>query len=108
MNAPLELRRYRTAEGRVPFSEWIADLDHSTVGRVLAYVDRMKSGHFGRSNSVGLGVLELKINFGPGYRVYYLRDSRKVIVLLCGGHKGSQQEDIQRAQQFAADYWRRL
>lgn len=82
-------------------------LDDPTAGRVSAYVDRMKSGNLGHSRSVGAGVSELKINFGPGYRVYYVRDGQTIIVLLCGGHKGSQKADIRLAREYAADYWRR-
>lgn len=82
----MELRRYRTTDGHVPYSEWLCDLSDATAGRVSAYVDRMKAGNFGRSRSVGSGVSELKMDFGPGYRVYYLRDGDVVVVLLCGGH----------------------
>ncbi len=103
----MELRRYRTADGSVPFSQWIEHLDAMAAGRVSAYVDRMKSGHFGNSRSVGHGVCELKMDFGPGYRVYYLRDGHTVVVLLCGGDKGSQQADIRKACAYADDYWRR-
>jgi len=103
----MELRRYRAADGHVPYSEWLGDLDDATAGRVSAYVDRMKSGNFGHSQSVGRGVSELKIDFGPGYRVYYLRDGHTVVVLLCGGHKGSQKTDIRLAHEYAEDYWRR-
>lgn len=104
----MELRRYRTAEERIPYSDWLQDLDDATFGRVSAYVDRMKYGNFGRSEPVGQGVSELKIDFGPGYRVYYIRDGRTVVVLLCGGDKSSQQTDIRQAHAFAADYRRRL
>ena len=102
-----ELQRYRTAAGRVPFSEWLGALDVSTAARVSSYVDRMKAGNFGGSKPVGQGVSELKIDFGPGYRVYYILDGGTVVILLCGGDKGSQRTDIRRAQGFAADYRRR-
>jgi len=82
-------------------------MDTSTSTRVLAYIDRMKSGNLGNSRSVGEGVSELKINFGSGYRVYYLRDGRSIVVLLCGGDKGSQLADIRQAREYARDYWRR-
>jgi putative addiction module killer protein len=100
----IELRRYRTEKGSVPFSEWLDQLDPSSAGRVLAYVDRMKTGNFGNSRPVGGGVLELKIDFGPGYRVYYVRDGRAIVLLLCGGNKDSQWVDIGRAREFFADY----
>lgn len=103
----MELRRYRTAVGHVPYSDWLRGLADSIAGRVSAYVDRMKSGNFGRSEPVGQGVSELKIDFGPGYRVYYLRDGRTVVILLCGGDKSSQRTDIRQAKDFAADYRRR-
>ncbi|MFI5363040.1 MAG: type II toxin-antitoxin system RelE/ParE family toxin [Elusimicrobiota bacterium] len=57
--------------------------------------------------TVGEGVLELKVDFGPGYRIYYLRDGDSIVVLLCAGDKGSQHGDIRRAHENAADYWRR-
>ncbi|MDD5627594.1 MAG: type II toxin-antitoxin system RelE/ParE family toxin [Elusimicrobia bacterium] len=103
----MDLRRYQTAEGCVPYSDWIRALDSGTAGRISAYVDRMKYGNFGRSEPVGRGVSELKIDFGPGYRVYYLQDGGTVVVLLCGGDKSSQQGDIRLAQEFSEDYWRR-
>jgi len=101
----LELRRYRTPDGKVPVSEWLSDLDNKTAARILAYVDRMKNENFGNSRSVGQGVSELKINFGSGYRVYYLRDGKSLVVLLCGGDKGSQKADISQSHQCALDYW---
>ncbi len=103
----MELRRYRTAEGRVPYSEWLQHLNISAAGRVSAYVDRMKSGNFGNSEPVSQGVSELKINFGPGYRMYYIRDGQTIVILLCGGDKSSQQKDINWAHKFAEDYRRR-
>ena len=102
-----ELRRYRASDGKVPLSEWLNELDVNTSDRISVYIERMKVGNFGNSRFVGEGVSELKINFGPGYRVYYLLDGSSVVVLLCGGDKGSQHKDIRLAQQFATDYWRR-
>lgn len=101
-----ELRRYQTKAGKVPLSEWLEAFDNVTFAHIMAYVDRMKMGNFGKSRSVGEGVTELKMNFGPGYRVYYLCEDTHV-VLLCGGDKGSQLGDIQKARQYAADYGRR-
>ena len=103
----MDLRRYRIADGRVPFTIWLHGLDNSTAARVSAYVDRMKFGNWGTSKPVGQGVSELKIDFGPGYRVYYIRDGSIIVVLLCGGSKGSQKADVRLALEFAADYRRR-
>jgi len=102
----IEVRRYRTAQGRVPYAEWLAGLDESTAARVTAYVRRMRLGNFGDSAPVGDGVSELKINFGPGYRVYYLRGGDGVVLLL-GGAKGSQGRDIREARHYAVDYRRK-
>jgi putative addiction module killer protein len=107
MNLKYELRRYQDSSKRIPYSEWFRGLDDRTAGRIDAYVDRMKSGNFGNSRSVGHGVAELKIEVGPGYRVYYLRDGVKIVILLCGGDKGSQAADILRALVYAGDYWER-
>lgn len=99
-----ELWRYQTAAGRRPYSDWLLDLDFAAAARIEAHVDRMKMGNFGNSRSVGHGVFELKIDAGPGFRVYYLRDDGKVVVLLCGGDKGSQSSDILKAHTYAGDY----
>lgn len=102
-----QLRRYQDAAGRVPYSQWLGDLDIPTAARVGAYVDRMKTGNFGNSRSVGRGVVELKIDAGPGYRVYYLHDAGEIVILLCGGHKGTQTADIRRVHAHAGDCWER-
>ncbi|QQR82061.1 MAG: type II toxin-antitoxin system RelE/ParE family toxin [Deltaproteobacteria bacterium] len=100
-----ELKCYQEG-GQIPFSEWLDELDARTAGRIRAYTERMRSENFGDTKNVGRGVLELKLNFGPGYRVYYLRDGVSVVLLLCGGDKGSQEKDIQQAHNFAQNYWR--
>ena len=102
----IELNRYSTSDNRVPVSEWLDSLDRTVRGRILNYIDRMQRGNFGYSRSVSQGIMELKIDFGPGYRVYYLHDGTSLVVLLCGGDKRSQQKDILKAQEFAESYWR--
>jgi putative addiction module killer protein len=104
MPSLIRLLRYQTADDRAPYSDWIAGLDDKTAARVFAYVDRMKGGNFGDSKPVGDGVSELKIDFGPGFRVYYVRDGKTVVILLMGGDKSSQRADIREARAFAADY----
>jgi len=64
---------------------------------------RLQSGLFGDVKPVGQGLSELRIDYGPGYRVYFLQQGRVVIILLCGGDKGSQRRDIERAQRLAAE-----
>ncbi len=75
------------------------------AARVQVRIDRLTSGNPGDVRPVGSGVSELRINYGPGYRVYYLQEAQRVIVLLCGGNKSTQEDDIQQAQRIAAE-WR--
>jgi putative addiction module killer protein len=68
----------------------------------MARIDRLEEGNPGKSRSVGAGVVEMKIDFGPGYRVYYVQRGEMVVILLCGGDKGTQDDDIQRAKELAS------
>ena len=76
--------------------------DRQGRARILTRIDRLEEGNPGNSRSVGGGVAELKIDFGPGYRVYYIQRGELVIVLLCGGDKSTQVEDVKRAKALAA------
>jgi putative addiction module killer protein len=85
--------------------EWFRKLkDKRTKAIVDARLTRLRVGNFGICRSVGKGVLELKIDYGPGYRVYFGRDGEAIIVLLLGGDKSSQARDIERAHEFWSDY----
>lgn len=85
------------------FSEWLRNLkDKRARGRIADRIDRLEDGNPGKSRSVGEGVVELKIDFGPGYRVYYIQRGEVLIILLCGGDKSTQQKDIQRAKAIAS------
>ena len=86
MAATLELREYTEGEWS-PFADWFEALDAVTAARVDRYVRRLEAGDFGAAKPLRDGVLELKLNFGPGYRVYFGRDGRTVIILLGGGTK---------------------
>lgn len=90
--------------GREPYSEWIESLDLRTQARIFAYVDRVAAGG-GKKNvkALGDGVFEIKIDFGPGYRVYFGDDGPTIILLLIGGDKKTQNKDIETAKQ----YWRK-
>lgn len=86
------------------YSEWIDELrDRRAQAVIDRRVSRMEQGNFGDSKSVGEQVSELRINFGPGYRVYYTRKGGEVVILLCGGDKDSQQSDIKLAKQLAKE-----
>ena len=91
--------------GSIPFSDWLGGLkDLRAVGTVRARLNRIRLGNFGDCKSVGGGVEELRIDFGPGYRIYYGRDGALVVILLCGGTKGTQARDILRSQRYWKEY----
>jgi putative addiction module killer protein len=100
---PRELRSYQTPSGKIPFHDWLSNL-RDAKGRALieARIDRLEIGNFGDCKPVGEGVLELRISFGPGYRVYFAEDGPEIVLLLIGGDKGTQARDIKTAK----GYWR--
>lgn len=99
---------HHVADGRDIFGDWLDGLaDVSGRALILKRIDRMEEGNFGDHRPVGGGVWEMRIHFGPGYRVYYGEEGRKVVLLLCGGDKGTQRRDIRKAQGLWADYNRR-
>jgi putative addiction module killer protein len=86
------------------FSDWMAGLrDHRTRAKIAARIDRLALGNPGDLGPVGEGVSELRIHYGPGYRVYFVKRGRTLIVLLCGGDKSSQARDIKAARALAAN-----
>jgi putative addiction module killer protein len=102
--AQIEILLYRRGRS-TPFSEWLASLrDVRAVGIVRARLNRIRLGNFGDCKPVGGGVEELRIDFGPGYRIYYGRDGSLVVVLLCGGDKRTQARDILTAQRCWKEY----
>jgi putative addiction module killer protein len=102
---PIEIRQYQTAGGRIPFSEWFAALgDRQAITTIAARLTRMQSGNRGDWKSVGAGVIELRMDAGPDYRVYCGQDGAKLVLLLCGGDKRTQTKDIERAHEYWKDY----
>ena len=86
------------------FRRWLHGLrDDQAVVRITARLRRVGQGSLGDVRSVGNGVLEMRIQYGPGYRLYFIRRGFEVIVLLCGGDKGSQRRDIEKAKRLAAN-----
>ena len=103
-----QLEIYMTMDGREPFSEWLDALkDLRGRAAIRARLERVEDGNFGVTRPVGEGVLELKVDFGSGYRVYYALDGPLIVLLLCGGDKRSQPKDIKLAKVYWADYKRR-
>lgn len=92
------MRRYQTAEGKDVVGDWLAGLDDRRArARVLVRLDRLEAGNPGDCRPVREGVHELRVDYGPGYRVYFCMVGKMVVLLLCGGDKGSQKADIERA-----------
>ena len=98
---PKEVVVFRAKDGRVPFEEWLDDLnDKKAAARVLARLARVRQGNLGDCKSVGEGVSELRVDYGPGYRVYFGQKGQTAVVLLCGGDKRTQDRDIRLAKQY--------
>ncbi len=103
-----EISQYQTIDGKVPFRDWLISFKDSTIrARIRTRIDRLQLGNFGDCKAVGDGVFELRIHFGAGYRIYFGQDGKSLVILLCGGSKGSQNKDILLAQDYWEDYKRR-
>lgn len=102
-----EVRHYRDRAGRDVFQDWLDSLKDVTARvAIQRRVDRLGRGNFGNCRFCRDGVWELKIDHGPGYRVYYARVGKAVILLLVGGDKRTQHADIERAVKYLAEYRR--
>ena len=99
-----ELLQYETEDGNSPFANWFDGLHVKAAVKIRAALARMEAGNPGDVKSVGDGVSERRIDFGPGYRVYFGRDGEELVVLLAGGTKRRQQRDIDQAKAYWADY----
>jgi len=98
----IEVQIYRDASGRSQFEDWFSQLgDERTRARIAVRLERITVGHFGDVKSVGDGVFELRLHFGSGYRIYFVRRSERIILLLAGGDKSTQQKDIRAAKKLA-------
>lgn len=103
----IEVREYVDAKGRTPYRDWVVKLDTAARVRVITAILRMERGNFSTAKGVGSGVSELRLDFGPGYRIYFGRDGERLVILLGGGTKRRQQADINAAHALWADYKRR-
>jgi putative addiction module killer protein len=101
----IELEIYEAPSGKRPFKIWFENIrDALTKAKVATRLDRLKQGNFGDCKNVGGGVCELRVRFGPGIRIYYSQVSNKLVLLLCGGDKGSQGKDIDTAKEYLKNY----
>jgi putative addiction module killer protein len=103
------VRRYKDASGKELVAEWLAGLrDMRARAKIQARIDRLESGNAGDCEPVGEGVYELRIHYGPGYRVYFCNTGRQIVLLLCGGDKSTQQTDIKLAIACKHDFEERI
>ena len=101
----MEIRFYQTASYEQPFRDWLRGLgDRQARHRIEARIARVAEGNFGDVEPEGEGVLELRSDWEPGYRVYFARVGQVIVLLLCGGDKRTQQRDIKRAKEYFEDY----
>ncbi len=98
---------YVSSNGRSPYAEWFDSLNAEAAARVAIAVTRLAHGNFSNVRAVGRGVMECKVGFGPGYRIYFAKDGERIIILLGGGTKPRQQNDIHAAIARWEDYERR-
>ena len=103
-----EVKEYICKDGSSPFAGWFAELNVQAALKVNTYLTRVGNGNLSNVKSVGSGVHECVIDWGPGYRVYYAMAGRSVVLLLCGGDKRTQTSDIARALEHWNDYKRRM
>ena len=103
----LELRYYLGSDGGNPFEDWFSGLDAAAAAKVSVALARVEQGNLSNVKGVGEGVLEYRLDWGPGYRVYFGRDGDVLVILLTGGTKRRQQRDIETAKALWADYRRR-
>ena len=100
----IDIIEYLDADGTSPFANWFKRLSATEALKVSTYITRLEHGNFSNLKSVGSGVSELKINWGPGYRVYIGRDGDTLLILLGGGTKKRQQHDIDKAKERWKNY----
>jgi putative addiction module killer protein len=104
----ITLFRYQRADGSEPFTEWLATIrDKIAAARIRIRLRQVEAGNLGDCDSVGEGVVELRIHIGAGYRVYCGRHGNSVVILLCDGDKSSQIRDIKRAKDLWVEWKRR-
>lgn len=101
----LEIRYYKLSNNKKPFAKWLENLDFSDRHKVMLKLDRIQeTGNLGDYKNLGDGVFEFRLHFASGYRIYFGKDGNTLIILLCGGDKNSQSQDIKKAKEYWSDY----
>ena len=103
----IQIHQYIDSSGRNPFNRWFEKLDDGAQARITVSLDRLERGNFSAAKGVGAGVFELRLDFGPGYRVYFGKDGERLVILLGGGTKKRQQTDIDAACALWKEYKQR-
>jgi putative addiction module killer protein len=103
----INLKEYLDEAGRSPFGQWFQRLDGPVAARVTTSLTRLGLGNWSNVKGVGAGVFEVKIDFGPGYRVYFGKDGDAIVILLAGGTKKRQGRDVEAAQERWKNYKKR-
>lgn len=105
---PYQIDYYKTKNGSTPFREWLEALrDVNGRAKIRVRLDRARLGNLGDHKHLGEGVWELRIDYGPGYRVYFAKEETQLVLLLIGGDKTTQKRDIAQATEYLQDYRRR-
>ncbi len=101
----IEIRHYVSRTGKDVFDDWLSELaDSRAQAKIATRINRLAAGNFGDCKPLRLGLYELRIDWGPGYRIYYAMVGRACVLLLCGGDKRKQSSDIERAVEYLKDY----
>ena len=103
----MQILEYLDAAGESPYRDWFESLNAQAAAKVTVALTRIQLGNLSNAKGVGAGVQEFRIDFGPGYRIYFGRDGDQFVILLAGGSKSRQQRDIAAAQKRWADYRKR-
>ena len=103
----IEIQEYLDSNGVSIFAKWFDSLNVQAALKVNTYLTRIENGNFSQVKGVGNGIYECRINFGPGYRVYFGKDGEKLVILLGGGTKKRQQKDVDNAKALWNEYKKR-
>jgi putative addiction module killer protein len=104
---PKLILMYETEDGKIPVSDWLDALrasDEATYDRIINFIERVENGSTSNFKPEGEGVTALRMDFGPGYRIYFGQDGQDLVILLIGGEKSKQSEDIATAKKYWRDY----
>lgn len=108
MRIEKELQFFTATNNKKPLKEWLSKINEPIQSRIQRRLDRLSLGHYGDVKSVGEGIFELRLQFGPGYRIYFAETDGYIILLLYGGDKSTQAKDIKKAKQYWREFLERV